>query len=222
MAGTYMVRLAIYCLIAFVIYSLCRFLFLKISGKKHFPIAREIATALFISFLFGVLSQTLFPLIRFYPSEIVVFFDSGNTLQFSSQGIEYIQAESIERTFNLIPFRTIWQYLSGSLESYYGASWKHTAVINILGNVLLFVPVGFLLPLTNKRFNRFKNVVLFGFAFSLFIEIIQFFTGRSADIDDCIMNILGAISGYLVLQIPVFSKIKELCQQSSFQKTSDF
>ncbi len=207
-----MVRLAIYCLIAFVVYSLCRFLFLKISGKKSFPLACEIAIALFISYLFGVLSQTLFPLIRFYSSEIVVFFDSGSSLQLSSQGIEYIQGESFERTFNLIPFKTIWQYLSGSLESYYGASWKHTAVINILGNVLLFVPVGFLLPITNKRFNCFKNVVLFGFAFSLFIEIVQFFTGRSADIDDCIMNIFGAILGYLIIQIPPVNKIKELCQ----------
>lgn len=130
----------------------------------------------------------------------------------SSQGIEYIQDEGFERAFNLIPFKTIWQYLSGSLESYYGASWKHTALINILGNVLLFVPIGFLLPITNKRFNRFKNVVLFGFIFIALIEILQFFTGRSADIDDCIMNIIGVMLGYLILQLPVFNKIKELCQ----------
>lgn len=220
MTGTYIVRLAINCLIAFAIYSLCRFLFLKISGKKSVSLINEIAIALFVSYLFGVISQTLFPLIRIYSSEIVVFFDSGSSLQLSSQGIEYIQGEGFERAFNLIPFKTIWQYLSGSLESYYGASWKHEAVINILGNVLLFVPIGFLFPMTNKRFNRFKNVVLFGFIFTAFIEMLQFLIGRSADIDDCIMNVFGAILGYLILQIPPVNRIKELCQQNSFQKTT--
>lgn len=220
MTGTYILRLAINCLIAFTVYSLCRFLFLKISGKKSVSLINEIAIALFVSYLFGVISQTLFPLIRIYSSEIVVFFDSGSSLQLSSQGIEYIQGEGFERAFNLIPFKTIWQYLSGSLESYYGASWKHEAVINILGNVLLFVPIGFLLPMTNKRFNRFKNVVLFGFIFTAFIEMLQFLIGRSADIDDCIMNVFGAILGYLILQIPPVNRIKELCQQNSFQKTT--
>lgn len=220
MTGTYIVRLAINCLIAFTVYSLCRFLFLKISGKKALPFIREIAIALFISYLFGVLSQTLFPLVRIYSSEIVVFFDSGSSLSISGQGIEFLKSESFEKSFNLIPFKTIWQYLSGSLESYYGASWKLEAVTNILGNVLLFLPIGFLAPMTSKQFKGLKNVVLFGFAFVVFIEIFQFFTGRSADIDDLIMNILGLTSGYLILKLPVFNKIKELCQQNSFQKNN--
>ena len=84
----------------------------------------------------------------------------------------------------------------------------------------MFVPIGFLLPMTNKRFNRFKNVVLFGFIFTAFIEMLQFLIGRSADIDDCIMNVFGAILGYLILQIPPVNRIKELCQQNSFQKTT--
>lgn len=208
MTGTYIVRLAINCLIAFTIYSLCRFLFLKTSGRKAVSLINEIATALFVSYLFGVISQTLFPLIRIYSSEIVVFFDSGSSLSISGQGIEFLKNESFERAFNLIPFKTIRQYLSGSLESYYGASWKLEAVTNILGNVLLFLPIGFLAPMTSKQFKGLKNVVLFGFAFVVFIEIFQFFTGRSADIDDCIMNVSGTIAGYLILQIPVFNKIK--------------
>ncbi|WP_329602867.1 VanZ family protein [Terrilactibacillus tamarindi] len=71
-------------------------------------------------------------------------------------------------------------------------------VVNDLGNILLFVPFGFLLTM---RFPHLKlsKVVLFGCLLSITIECIQLFmANRCTDIDDIILNTFGALVGYLV------------------------
>ena len=65
-------------------------------------------------------------------------------------------------------------------------------------NVLLFVPLGFFLPVLWKEFRNAKNLFTAGFAMTSFIEIAQIFTGRTTDIDDIITNIAGALIGYLI------------------------
>ena len=72
---------------------------------------------------------------------------------------------------------------------------------NTLGNVALFVPLGILLPLVSNRFLRLKRVLLFALLLSLSVELIQFlllFFGnpRAVDIDDVILNTLGACVGF--------------------------
>lgn len=213
--GTYIVRLALYCIIVFAVYSIFRFLYLKLAHKKPMSIVHEIVIALFISYLIGLLSQTIFPLIRFDLGAISCCFPSGNILKISLKGIKYFHENEIERSLNLIPFKTIKQYLSGSLMEYYGQfyNWKADAILNILGNVLLFMPVGFLLPLVKKPFEKFYGTVLFALAFSLIVETAQYFIGRGCDIDDLMMNTLGAILGFLIMQIPPIKKIvKKLCK----------
>ncbi|WP_386081715.1 VanZ family protein [Terrilactibacillus laevilacticus] len=71
-------------------------------------------------------------------------------------------------------------------------------VVNDFGNILLFVPFGFFLSI---RFPQLKlsRVVLFGCLLSITIECIQLFmANRCTDIDDVILNTLGAFVGYLV------------------------
>jgi glycopeptide antibiotics resistance protein len=58
------------------------------------------------------------------------------------------------------------------------------------------VPLGFLLPLLWKRFEKMRLTLLFGFLLSLAIEIAQLLTHRATDIDDILMNTLGTIIGY--------------------------
>jgi glycopeptide antibiotics resistance protein len=65
-------------------------------------------------------------------------------------------------------------------------------------NVVLFVPVGFFLPLLWKRFSNLGLTFAWGFLFSLSIEIMQLFNDRVTDIDDLLMNAAGAVAGYLV------------------------
>ena len=64
-------------------------------------------------------------------------------------------------------------------------------------NAFMFMPLGFLLPLIWKSFRQAKKTVAFGFLMSLTIEICQLFCFRATDVDDLIMNTLGAFLGYL-------------------------
>ncbi|PAD34536.1 VanZ family protein [Terribacillus saccharophilus] len=77
------------------------------------------------------------------------------------------------------------------------------ALKNLGGNILLFVPLGFYLPLLIRRTRSFFIVVLCGFVFSTAVEstqgLLNYFVGynyRSVDIDDVILNVLGAMLGY--------------------------
>lgn len=63
-------------------------------------------------------------------------------------------------------------------------------------NVGMFVPLGLLLPLVFRKMRTFLPTALGVLATTLSIEVFQFFIGRSADIDDVIMNLLGGIIGY--------------------------
>ncbi|PGT50531.1 VanZ family protein, partial [Bacillus thuringiensis] len=65
-------------------------------------------------------------------------------------------------------------------------------------NILLFMPLGFLLPTIWPQFRRMKSTAYAGFGFSLAIELGQLLDNRITDIDDLSMNTLGAIIGYLL------------------------
>lgn len=72
-----------------------------------------------------------------------------------------------------------------------------------LGNVLLFVPFGFLLPLLVPRLNRCWQVVALGAATSLGIEAAQVVMPgiHRADVDDVILNTVGVACGWLLLRL---------------------
>lgn len=69
----------------------------------------------------------------------------------------------------------------------------------ILLNIIMTIPFGFLLPLSDNKYKFFKVVVL-TFIFSLFIEILQpiLTFNRVADVTDLITNTFGGIIGYLI------------------------
>jgi glycopeptide antibiotics resistance protein len=71
------------------------------------------------------------------------------------------------------------------------------------GNVALFMPLGFLLPTLAPRLDRFWRTVGTGFVVSALIELFQVaFPGvRRADVNDVLMNTLGAAAGYLVYRL---------------------
>lgn len=68
-------------------------------------------------------------------------------------------------------------------------------------NVLLFLPFGILFPVLHNGGSSFKKTVFLGFLLSLFIEIMQIFTLRATDVDDLIMNTLGAAAGFGIWHI---------------------
>ena len=72
---------------------------------------------------------------------------------------------------------------------------------------MIFVPFGFLLPMVFEKKKSFFPMMLLSFAFVLGIEIFQLVSGFGAfDVDDIILNCLGAVMGYLLYF--VYEKIK--------------
>lgn len=65
-------------------------------------------------------------------------------------------------------------------------------------NIIMFMPLGFLLPLIWEKFRNAVKVFYTGLGFSLAIEICQLFNHRATDIDDLMMNSLGAVLGYFI------------------------
>ncbi|WP_178552429.1 VanZ family protein [Frisingicoccus sp.] len=94
--------------------------------------------------------------------------------------------------YNLIPFKSIGEQLS-----HFSEGW---ARFNLLGNIIPFVPFGFLLPVVSEKINSFIKILFAGFGFLLFVEVFQFFTRLgSFDVDDIFLNMLGIFIGYLLI-----------------------
>lgn len=69
----------------------------------------------------------------------------------------------------------------------------------VVENIILFIPLGLLLPANWQRFKKLRSSILFGFSLSIFIEGIQLLTKRGyCQLDDVIMNTLGCAFGYLI------------------------
>lgn len=69
-------------------------------------------------------------------------------------------------------------------------------MLNLFGNIAMFIPVGMAWPFCFKQLDSIKKVVLAGFGFSLLIELSQLlFCYRGTDIDDLITNTTGVLIG---------------------------
>jgi len=74
---------------------------------------------------------------------------------------------------------------------------KQDLLLNVVGNAVMFIPSGIILPVVYPRLNRFWKVLLAGIGLSLVIELLQLpFSVRASDVDDLLLNTLGAILGY--------------------------
>ena len=68
-------------------------------------------------------------------------------------------------------------------------------------NIGMYIPYGILLPMIFKKLRKISAHFVVVFLTTLSIEIVQFIIGRSADIDDVIMNFLGGLLGYLLYRM---------------------
>lgn len=103
----------------------------------------------------------------------------------------------LAENINLIPFRTIAEFL----HDLHGGGRSH-AIINLFGNVIMFVPLGFFIPAVFKKAEAFRHTMLWSVLAIVCIEIIQLFTLLgSLDIDDVILNIIGILIGYGVYRL---------------------
>lgn len=88
---------------------------------------------------------------------------------------------------NLIPFKEILRYDFGS-----DAFFRQ-----VIGNILLFVPFGFFVTYY-VNIKKISTMFLMTVGVSLVIEVVQYFIGRSFDIDDIILNVTGGILGFMI------------------------
>lgn len=149
-------------------------IYLIIRRPWHFKNKREIALYAFVVYVICLFTFTL----------------EGTylaPLEMISAGLERMRTGEY---INLVPFRTISAFFRDSTADQF---W-----INIISNVVIFIPWGVLLPTLWKGFRKPVNLVLMCLGVTVFIELYQLFIWRNTDIDDVILNFLGGIIGALI------------------------
>lgn len=105
--------------------------------------------------------------------------------------------EGAYRRYNLKPFKTIKAFMNSHPSTSFASRF-----FNLAGNIALFIPFGFLFPLLFRNMGSFGTVLLAAFFLSLFFEVFQFITKIGQfDVDDLILNTLGAIVGYILFAL---------------------
>jgi glycopeptide antibiotics resistance protein len=151
--------------------------------SRKISVSRELIVNLLFFYLCYVISVTFFPF----------------TYLFYSYG----------RTANLIPLVKSLSMIQNAITL--GAMVKQV-VINLAGNLLLLAPLGFILPVLLEKSRTALKVIGISFAVSLSIELSQLsFAVRIFDVDDILLNTLGALLGYavfkLIFKIPAVARL---------------
>lgn len=99
--------------------------------------------------------------------------------------------------YNLKPFTEIQRYLV-----YYKKLGSFYVLLNLMGNVICFMPLGFVLPVLSYKNRNIFKVTFICFLCSVAVEITQLVSKLgSCDVDDVILNTSGGILGYLCFSI---------------------
>lgn len=172
---TYLIKIFVFSLPAIVVFS-CFYPYrhraLQAMGL-HSSALREIGMVFLIVSIFGIFALTLVPHYEWVNSENYIWGDILLT----------IKRHDWNKNLNLIPFRSFRMY------------WASAIIRNVGGNILMFMPLGFLSSALFRN-RTWKKALIIGFGMSLFIEIAQYFIMRASDIDDIILNTAGMLCGY--------------------------
>lgn len=104
------------------------------------------------------------------------------------------------RPLQLIPFETISKFFSTDVSFY-------NFFINIICNIILFIPFGFL-GLIFKYFKSIKFLFPFFISAIIFMEFLQTFSGRGyGEVDDVILNTIGMLIGFAIFKFLYTQKL---------------
>ena len=99
-----------------------------------------------------------------------------------------------EYSYNLTLFKEIRRFLV-----YRDVLGWRAVILNVFGNMVVFVPFGFILPEVWDQLNHWYTITFMGFLFSLFVETTQLVSRVGCfDVDDLLLNTVGALVGYCV------------------------
>lgn len=144
-----------------------------------------ISSIIFVVPAMMILQYAIFRQRHFSQYIAVLLFALYSIAVFSVVGIPAVGTFKIDFGFNLIPLIDIVNSPLGYIK-------------NTVLNIVLFIPMGFLVPAIWKNYRSLKVMALMGLALSISIEILQIFTFRLTDIDDLITNTAGTLIGYYI------------------------
>ena len=164
-----------------LLYIIFRFLKLK-KNNSDINYKKEILYLIFVCYIVGLFNLVLVPR-NFWDIIWYNIFYNFNENPFA--GI-------FDFSYNIIP--TIYKIIIGE---YTLDSWVKAMIV---GNFLMFIPMGILLSLCFENVNK-KNIFKYAVLIPLAIEVLQLVVGRSFDIDDLVMNFLGIVIGYFIVEL---------------------
>ena len=145
----------------------------------------------------------LFALYVFY-LVMLLFFDTTVGRGFPNLDYSYFHIY-LERSTNFIPFKTILYYVK---ELFKGE--LRYPLMNLLGNIFAFFPMGLFIPLLFPSFNKIGKFLIFIFTCLILTESIQMlFMVGSCDIDDIILNAIGAIAAFALIKAKLIQALTE-------------
>ncbi len=161
-----------------VVYVPLRLCYMKRRGRE-LTWGLEVIRLVFVCYLAGLINLILVPNNLWTAIWFYLFNGySGTTV-----------GPMFEFTYNWVP--SLYQCLIG--ERILG-SWVTEMLV---GNVLMFVPMGVLLPMISKRVQGYKMLLL-AVGIPAVVELVQPIMGRSFDIDDVLTNFVGILIGYVI------------------------
>ncbi|NOU74251.1 VanZ family protein [Paenibacillus sp. LMG 31458] len=152
---------------------------------KHFKVMKVALIMVFLVYLLVLCKVVLFK----FSSPLTVI-DSILNLNLDDDFKRHVKLNS-----NFLPFKTILSYV-------FYESNKNIVIRNVLGNLVLFLPFGFLLPMFVGRKLNYVRIIILSFFMSLVLELVQLFARvGSFDIDDLLLNTIGATFGVITQKI---------------------
>ncbi len=104
--------------------------------------------------------------------------------------------EMQEYRYNLVLFREIRRFWN-----YRDQVGLFAMFTNLFGNVIIFMPFGFFMPMASKYRSCF-SAVFYSFGLSLCVETFQLLTKvGSFDVDDLLLNTVGGLAGYVIFAV---------------------
>ncbi len=178
--GYFLQALPMACIVGIVFFAI-RFVLLK-KRKMQIKWKQEILQTIFACYLTGLISLVVLPAnfwLSFYDGIFFGWWDEMGQV-FQLGGV------------NLAP--SVIKCLTGELSL---GRWVKTMLI---GNIAMFAPFGFFLPLVTRVKSRGK-IVLAAITVPICFEVVQLFFGRSFDVDDLICNFIGMIIGAMIAYV---------------------
>jgi glycopeptide antibiotics resistance protein len=168
-----------------ILFGAIAYLLFRLLRRKNIDakpsLIREGLWLLFVLYTLFLLSVTVIPHWRFVLTitgkrRLTFFVDSEKT---------YV---------NIMPFQTIKKLIFGYDQRV--DDFHRIGIMNVIGNALIYLPLGFVGVIAWFDVKRISEKLFFGgLIMCLFVEFIQYFVGRSPDVDDVILNMTGLLVG---------------------------